>query len=104
MDIFLGLPSILQEPENQRKQLYGKAGAFRFKEYGGEYRTISNYYASKPELMKWVFENTQAAIEFVNMEANLSQEEGDGIRAAINFNNAELASTLCSHFGVKLAA
>lgn len=104
MDIFLGLPSILQEPENQRKSLYGKAGCFRFKSYGVEYRTISNYYVSSPELTKWVFNNTLSAVEFVNAKNTISEEEGRAIQAAINHNDTPLAETLCTYFGVKKAA
>lgn len=104
MDLFVGLPSILQEPDNQRKTLYGKAGAYREKSYGAEYRTVSNYYVSSPNLMNWVFNNTQAAIAFVNSGYELQKEEIEGIQAAINFNNAELARTLCSYFGIELAS
>jgi Phage phiEco32-like COOH.NH2 ligase-type 2 len=104
MDVFIGLPSIIQEPENERKSLYGKAGAFRFKDYGGEYRTVSNYYINSPHLMNWIFENTLSAIDFTNNKVKLSVEESEGIQAAINFNNKELAKTLCTYFGVKLAA
>lgn len=103
MDIFIGLPSIIQEPDNERKTLYGKAGAFRFKPYGGEYRTISNYYLQSKDLTEWVFNNTQQAIEFVNRRNPISREEGEGIQAAINLNDKELANTLCTYFGVKLA-
>lgn len=104
MDIFIGLPSILQEPDNQRKSLYGKAGAFRFKKYGAEYRTVSNYYINSPELRKWAFNNTQEAIEFVNNGLSVADDEAKGIQAAINFNDAELAKTLCAYFNVKLVA
>lgn len=104
MDIFIGLPSIIQEPDNERKTLYGKAGAFRFKEYGAEYRTISNYYVNSTTLVDWVYNNTLAAIEFVNNNHQISEEEGTAVQAAINTNNMALANTMCSYFGVKLAA
>jgi hypothetical protein len=104
MDIFIGLPSILQEPDNERKSLYGKAGAFRFKDYGGEYRTVSNYYINDKKTTEWAFDNTMEAIEFVNMEAPMDMKTAEAIQAAINFNNKELAQTLCTYFGVKLAA
>lgn len=104
MDIFIGLPSILQEPENDRKSLYGKAGAFRHKRYGCEYRTISNYYINSPELMQWAFDNTLTAIEFVNRQQSISGEESVAIQTAINTNDKALAQTMCSYFGVKLAA
>jgi hypothetical protein len=104
MDIYIGLPSILQEPDNERKRLYGKAGAFRIKTYGGEYRTISNYYINSPSLTEWAFENTMCAIEFVNKESGLDGKECEAIQAAINLNDSKLASTMCTYFGVKLAA
>jgi hypothetical protein len=104
MDIFIGLPSIIQEPDNERKQLYGKAGAFRFKSYGAEYRTVSNYYLQSPDLTKWAFNNTMEAIEFVNSGNPIGEDEAKGIQAAINFNDRKLAQTLCTYFGVKLAA
>lgn len=104
MDIFIGLPSIIQEPDNERKRLYGKAGAFRFKPYGGEYRTISNYYAGNEKLTEWVFNNTLQAIEFVNSNYMLKREEGEGIIHAINTADKELAADICKYFGVKLAA
>jgi hypothetical protein len=104
MDIFIGLPSIIQEPDNERKTLYGKAGAFRFKSYGGEYRTVSNYYINSKQLTEWAFNNTMQAIEFVNMESSIGYEEAVGIQTAINTNDKSLAKTLCTYFGVRLAA
>jgi hypothetical protein len=104
MDIFVGLPSVLQEPDNDRKSLYGKAGAFRFKDYGVEYRTISNYYINSPELTHWAFDNTTNAVEFVNQDNKISRTEADGIQLAINKADKQLAEELCKYFGVKLAA
>jgi hypothetical protein len=104
MDIFIGLPSVLQEPDNERKLLYGKAGAFRSKSYGAEYRTVSNYYVDKKELMEWVFNNTMQAIEFVNNRNILTREQGEGIIHAINTADKTLAKDICEYFGVKLAA
>lgn len=104
MDIFIGLPSILQEPDNQRKTLYGKAGAFRHKNYGVEYRTVSNYYIASEALIKWAFENTLQAVKFVNDGNSITNEEGEAIRTAINASDKELADTMCKYFKVKLAA
>lgn len=104
MDIFLGLPSVIQEPDNERKTLYGKAGAFRHKAYGVEYRTISNYYITDSKLMEWAFNNTHAAIDFVNNRYLLGRDEGEGVIFAINNNDKKLAETLINYFGVKMAA
>lgn len=34
MDLFLGIPSILLDKDTRRKEMYGKAGAYREKSYG----------------------------------------------------------------------
>jgi hypothetical protein len=104
MDIFLGLASVLQEPDNARKDLYGKAGAHRIKAYGVEYRTISNYYVNSKELTHWAFNNTMEAINFVNAGSQISKTEAESIQLAINRADKKLAETMCKYFGVKLAA
>lgn len=103
MDLFIGVPSILQEPENERRALYGKAGAFRFKEYGVEYRTVSNYFVSSEQLMAWAFANTEQAISFVNT-GDLDELEavGSQIQEAINTSNKILAQNLIHQFNIQL--
>lgn len=61
MDNVLAVPSILFDDDNQRRTLYGKAGAFRPKTYGMEYRTLSNKWLSDPKLIDWVFKSTVLA-------------------------------------------
>ena len=57
LDVFVGIPSYLVEDEaaHARRRLYGKAGAFRPKPYGMEYRTLSNFWLKDPAHMNWVF-------------------------------------------------
>lgn len=104
MDIHIGLPSVIMEPDNERKTLYGKAGAFRWKAYGAEYRTVSNYYISSPQLINWAYENTHQAIDFVNRSVEINEKEAEAVQLAINTADKQLASTLCSYFSVKIAA
>jgi len=47
MDLFLGVPSVLIDPDNERRKMYGKAGDFRMKKYGVEYRVLSSYFIQK---------------------------------------------------------
>lgn len=65
MDLFVGLGSVhLDSKGVERKQkLYGKAGAFRRKPYGIEYRVPSNWWVSNPLHHLWIFDHTKAAIE-----------------------------------------
>jgi len=62
LDIFLGVPSLLIDKDDKRRQLYGKAGAFRPKKYGVEYRVLSNFWVMDPLLREWVFDNTRLAL------------------------------------------
>jgi hypothetical protein len=106
MDLFIGVPSIIQETDNDRKTMYGKAGAFRHKPYGVEYRTISNYYLQDKKLTNWVFNNTKSAIDFVsgggcNM---FTADDKEQIVNTINYNKRESAIMLIDKYNIKLAA
>lgn len=105
LDLFLGVPSILLDPDKIRRKYYGKAGAFRPKPYGAEYRVLSNFWIDDDKLRKWVFNNTISAI--ANM-SYLSKVEANkdinftSIQKCINENNVELAQKLIDKFGVEL--
>lgn len=61
LDFFLGLPSLLWDDDRYRRTLYGRAGAFRPKTYGLEYRVLSNRWLSSPKLVGKVFDQAQKA-------------------------------------------
>lgn len=104
MDVFIGVPSILQEPDNQRKLLYGKAGAFRKKEYGVEYRTVSNYYLAEEKLTRWAFNNTMTAVDYVNNGGiEMIDAYADQIQFAINHNDKVTAQNLINSFDIQMA-
>ncbi len=63
LDMFLAIPSLYLDPDTERRILYGKAGCFRPKPYGMEYRTLSNFWLTNPELMEWVWDATTKAVE-----------------------------------------
>jgi len=102
MDAVLGLESLLLDKDDRRKEMYGKAGCFRFKSYGVEYRTLSNFWVKDDESMAWAFNKTIEAIELVNsgMIDELIENYADVIRATINSNNKEVAKQLLSKFEV----
>lgn len=104
MDLFTGIPSIIQEPDNERKKLYGKAGAFRHTTFGVEARGLSNYILGSEKLINWVFENTERAIEFTNQgNTYLLDEEADIIISAINDKDVDKAKYLIDKFQIKMA-
>lgn len=45
----------------RRRELYGKAGAFRPKKYGVEYRVLSNCWLSNTYYMRHIFDNVKTA-------------------------------------------
>lgn len=101
-DLFLGVPSVLQDSGLLRKELYGAAGACRLKPYGLEYRTLSNYWVFSKELTAWVYDNAKQAYEFVINGRSLS-DDADAIVHAINSNDGGLAHNLINKYNIQMA-
>ena len=101
MDATLGLESVLLDDDTERKKLYGKAGCFRFREYGIEYRSLSNFWIKNDESLNWAWNTTMKAIELVNSgKIEEVKELGNYIVEAINTNNKELAQELLNKIEV----
>lgn len=94
MDLFLGVPSVLMDSDTMRRELYGKAGCFRPKSYGVEYRTLSNFWLWDNSLIAWVYQQTQKALEFVESGNTISDYHGAKIRRAINKGDLRAAESL----------
>jgi len=90
MDFYLGLPSLLLDPDTKRRELYGKAGAHRIKPYGVEYRVLSNRWLQSKELMAWAFRASKRAATDLLDGVVLQKEFGD-IQEIINTSNVEAA-------------
>jgi hypothetical protein len=58
LDFMLGIPSLLWDRDSARRKLYGKAGAFRPKPYGVEYRPLSNTWLRNKSLTNYVYHTT----------------------------------------------
>lgn len=89
MDLFLGVPSTQLDAGTLRRELYGKAGCFRAKSYGAEYRTLSNFWIFDDSLIQWAFEGTQRALEFVGKGNTIDVADGYRIQRCINTNNPD---------------
>lgn len=100
LDLYLGVPSIIIDPDKRRKSMYGKAGALRFKPYGVEYRSLSNFWVKDQDLVDMVFKGVEAAIAFVNNgEVDLlSDEDQLLIQTCINTGDEALAYKLINKF------
>lgn len=97
-DFYLALPSLLFDKEVRRREMYGKAGAFRPKQYGFEYRVLSNKWLTSPDLIDWVYDNTQLAFQtfFSNP---LDAKYGD-IQGVINQSRVDDALTIIKAEGI----
>lgn len=87
MDIFVGAPSIQLDGDLLRRKLYGKAGAFRFKAYGIEYRTLSNFWIKSPDLVGWAYDQTEKAIDYLNSGGRIYDVHYPIIKDCINNGN-----------------
>ncbi len=65
LDMALALPALKLDSllALKRRSMYGKAGSFRPKSYGLEYRTLSNFWIKNPELMGWVYDRVIKVME-----------------------------------------
>ena len=60
----------LWDKDQKRRSMYGKPGCFRPKQYGVEYRTLSNAWLSYPKLWPWLFDSLQFVTE-QTLEGNI---------------------------------
>jgi hypothetical protein len=100
MDLFLGVPSMKLDSGKLRRQLYGKAGAFRPKDYGCEYRTLSNFWIFNDSLIKWVYDQTAKAVAFVESGNTINEKDGHLIQHCINNESEEAYESLVKTYGL----
>lgn len=79
MDYYVGAWSTEVDLDKTRRMLYGKAGACRYKTYGVEYRTLSNFWVLSTDLRREVWERTMAACQAffehdIVMNENIEEE------------------------------
>lgn len=107
MDLFLGVPSILLDFDKNRRQLYGKAGSFRFQSYGLEYRTLSNFWLNDEAVIEWVAKQAFLIEQVANNPRNLdltdpSSNLAKAIVKCINNSDTQAATELVQFAGIKL--
>lgn len=102
-DLFHGVPSVLMDKGELRKQLYGKAGAFRNTRYGVEYRTLSNYWVFEERLCGWAYDNVERALAAV-AGGMCFVDDRTAILAAIDGNDKAAAAMLVAKHGLEVVA
>lgn len=102
MDAILGLNSVLMDNSKEssdRRKVYGKAGSFRFKPYGLEYRVLSNFWIKDEGLIRWAYRSTDIALSRALSGQSL-EEDAENIQRAINTSNAILAMQLMDKYDI----
>lgn len=98
MDLFLGVPSVIMDPDPTRRKMYGKGGSIRYKPYGVEYRTLSNFWIFDEKYIRWVWNQTERALK--NLGAAKFYEAD--ILSAINNNDVAAAKWLVKECNLEL--
>lgn len=98
-DALNGIASLLYDQDTKRRELYGKAGAFRPKSFGVEYRTLSNSWVRNRALTEYVARRTfQAARNMMNRALIQTPE----VETIINSNQVEEAKYFLNHHSITL--
>lgn len=104
LDLALGVPSVMLDDDPVRRKFYGKAGAFRPKQYGVEYRTLSNFWIREQKTMEWVFNQVVWAFKKLKECDRLPVKDEVLIIGAINENNKEKAQDLIDRYQIAMPA
>jgi hypothetical protein len=86
LDYTVGLQTLLFDDEQRRRMLYGKAGAFRPKPYGVEYRVPSNAWCQSEALARQMFQGCVRAVDLLNDGVELDNEAKGLARELIDSN------------------
>ena len=95
LDIFLGIPSVIIDPDKERRKLYGRAGAFRLTKYGFEYRTLSSYMMSKDSILDLICKLLMLALEYCGTPLEFDKDQ---IQHIINESDVEKAKKFLNNF------
>ncbi len=95
MDASVGLWSVIHDTDTRRRELYGQAGSIRFKPYGMEYRTLSNFWLRHEESMQYVYAAVGEALKSLSLKHfSTINEYGSKIREVINTSDKVKAAKM----------
>lgn len=98
LDAIVGVPLAFMDPESKRRELYGKAGACRFKSYGVEYRTPSNVWLRDEQLTNMVGQIVLTVANQFKDIAHWAKKEETRVRRAIDTLNEDDYLALREYF------
>lgn len=97
-DAYLGIPSVIKDKDTKRRTLYGKAGCFRLKSYGFEYRTLSSAMMKTEARLEFVWDQIIKAVNAYKTGELIPNNEE--IQAAINNSDSDLAKQLIKNYNL----
>jgi hypothetical protein len=87
LDYYLGMYSLMWDEDTKRRTLYGKAGSFRPKPYGMEYRPLSNVWLRTKRLQNWVWNAAyRGVVDLINNGTRLEDRYNDAAKECIDGN------------------
>lgn len=93
LDYTVGLRTLLFDAEPRRRRLYGKAGAFRPKKYGVEYRTPSNAWCASEDTARAMYKGVILAVDLLNQGKDLDKDTAGLARELIDGNVTDWHTT-----------
>ena len=93
LDHTLGLASLVWDKDEKRRELYGNFGAFRYKPYGVEYRTLSNKWLASEAHIRCVFAIVEYVMKHIGSKISL-QRLGEQDHAPTSFEKQYVMHTL----------
>lgn len=100
LDVLISVPLVLLDPDKLRRQSYGKAGCYRPKSYGIEYRTPSNVWCRSDELRRWAYRQASRAVEYDDLV--VLRDTNELVVECINDSDQDKAEVLCNMFNLEV--
>lgn len=101
LDIFVGVPLSRYEHNSVRQETYGRAGNFRPKDYGVEYRTPSSLWAESNDKVYAVFESVIQTISWLNKGMRVNDDDYEYVQKAIELFHESSRSHIRHNYVLK---
>ena len=96
LDWIVGLWSVTVDSDTTRRERYGRAGAFRPKPYGLEYRVPSNFWLKSDDLKRIMFNRVRLAYGLA--QSNAEKPDNDSVVNAINTHDVAACKELLGRY------
>jgi hypothetical protein len=101
-DIFVSLPAMRWSADRERRKMYGRAGAFRPKEYGVEHRVMDNTWLADESTIRVLWSMYMQALDAANTDFEITPKLAERIQECINSYNMEGAKGLHTELTLKI--